>query len=576
MRHLPAIEVTIKDLFAKPKTTFIVPFFQREYDWDDEQCNELFEDLISFAFPNDRVEDFNSDGDYYFLGNIVTYLDENKADQIVDGQQRITSLLLLMRALYNELNDSLAVKLEIGKCIWHFGERSNLDFTSVKLKSLSVEDNDKGSLKRILASGTINKKTDDVYAQNYRLFQSAIRRFKEQHPSSFDLFASRLLDNVYVVKQVTESLGTALQLFLTINAKGKSLTKSDIFKAALHKHAYSQGGEPEQVRFNENWQRLTAQCEKIFTSGRDLSPTEFAFFLYIKKTQPNLSWRQFEKPYIANDFALLKAPQTLADVESLMNFFISVCDFHSLFSVSEALKRKLFILVNFRKDAVWFVLTHFFLENRREFKNIDTEKLTRYVDVTIATLIGFAAIGVRHNEISKRGCLNNIKFFIDGTSDNPNTFSESAIRHSINHYNELKMASNTRKPLLIWWTFRNEAQPLTLPKNLQVEHIFAKSLAENRILANSNSIELLGNLAFLESTLNNKAKNFGFDDKAKVYLGTGSQKVGKGTWNAELRHLAVTKTDFGESDILERNQQIADAIINLLKENNLLQSQETS
>lgn len=570
MKHLPATEVTIKDLFAKFNTTFIVPFFQREYTWSDEQCDELFEDLIAFAFPNERADDFNRDVDCYFLGNIVTYLDENKFDQIVDGQQRITSLLLLMRALYNELADSVAVKSEIGKCIWHFDERANLDFTSLKLQSTAIEDTAKHSLKRILVAGTISKKADDTYANNFRLFHGAIRHFKENHPSSLDLFATRLLDNVYVVKQVTESLETALQLFLTINAKGKSLTKSDIFKAALHKHAYAQGGEPEQVQFNKKWQRLVTQCEKIFASGRDLSPTEFAFFLYIKKTQPKLSWRQFEKPYLANDFALLKAPQTIADVEALMNFFASVCDFNSLFSMTETLKRKLFILVNFRKDAVWFVLTYFFLENRCGFKNIDIEKLTRYVDVTIATLIGLAAMGMRHNDISKHWCLNNVKSIVDGTTDTPNTFLESTIRHSINHYNEIKSALQTRKTLLIWWTFRNEAQPLTLPKNLQTEHIFAKSLAENRILNNPNNIELLGNFALLETPLNNKAKNFGFDDKAKIYLGTGSVKS-KGTWNAELRHLAETKTDFGESDILKRNQQMADEIINLLKENNLLQ-----
>lgn len=84
----------INDLFLGPKTSFIIPLYQRNYDWDEKNCKRLFDDLVTVKNKN-----LNS----HFFGSIVACR-TNMADEdwlIIDGQQRITTVSLLILALIN-------------------------------------------------------------------------------------------------------------------------------------------------------------------------------------------------------------------------------------------------------------------------------------------------------------------------------------------------------------------------------------------------------------------------------------------------------------------------------------------
>ena len=77
---------------------FVIPEYQRPYSWSDDEIITLFEDLWEFS-----IERTHSDGaKNYFLGCVVSY-EENGERQIIDGQQRITSLFLLLRAVFSML-----------------------------------------------------------------------------------------------------------------------------------------------------------------------------------------------------------------------------------------------------------------------------------------------------------------------------------------------------------------------------------------------------------------------------------------------------------------------------------------
>lgn len=90
-----SVEVLLGSGKAKP---FVIPEYQRSYAWTEEQAETLFEDLWEFTITSGGTERDDS----YFLGSIVAY--ENKGEQeIIDGQQRITSLFLLLRAIYTRL-----------------------------------------------------------------------------------------------------------------------------------------------------------------------------------------------------------------------------------------------------------------------------------------------------------------------------------------------------------------------------------------------------------------------------------------------------------------------------------------
>ena len=96
MSKLIIDQKAVKTLFSDKKADFLIPDYQRPYAWEDKECQTLWDDLFAFAFPDEDSEKFNSDEEY-FLGPIVTFKNDEGKVEIIDGQQRITSLFLLSK-----------------------------------------------------------------------------------------------------------------------------------------------------------------------------------------------------------------------------------------------------------------------------------------------------------------------------------------------------------------------------------------------------------------------------------------------------------------------------------------------
>ena len=118
MAELHVSKKTIGKLLSEMQgKRFIIPDFQRPYKWEKEKCETLWIDIINF-FENDP-EDTD-----YFLGTIVTSENEEKNPEVIDGQQRLTSFFLLLRAFYKKLesmkedDDVLGLKMQVGPCLW--------------------------------------------------------------------------------------------------------------------------------------------------------------------------------------------------------------------------------------------------------------------------------------------------------------------------------------------------------------------------------------------------------------------------------------------------------------------------
>ena len=98
----PSIDINkknVKDFLESGKDErFIIPEYQRPYAWGDEEVQTLFDDLVEYT--HEEIES------PYFLGTIVSYTNQDegeKLQEIIDGQQRITTLFLLLRAIYSKL-----------------------------------------------------------------------------------------------------------------------------------------------------------------------------------------------------------------------------------------------------------------------------------------------------------------------------------------------------------------------------------------------------------------------------------------------------------------------------------------
>ena len=100
MADLHVSKKSIRDLLnVMQGKKFIIPDFQRPYKWDVEKCETLWDDIENFTLTDAKT------GSDYFLGTIVSYVNEDGNQDIIDGQQRITSFFLLLRAFFRKLED---------------------------------------------------------------------------------------------------------------------------------------------------------------------------------------------------------------------------------------------------------------------------------------------------------------------------------------------------------------------------------------------------------------------------------------------------------------------------------------
>lgn len=86
MSKLNIDQQTIKELFSNKKSDFLIPDYQRPYAWDDVEYQTLWDDIFSFAFPDNDYTLFDSENDEYFLGPIVTFKNEDNKLEIIYGQ----------------------------------------------------------------------------------------------------------------------------------------------------------------------------------------------------------------------------------------------------------------------------------------------------------------------------------------------------------------------------------------------------------------------------------------------------------------------------------------------------------
>lgn len=137
MSKLNVDQKTIKDLFQDKKADFLIPDYQRPYAWGETECQTLWDDIFSFAIPDEGRVEFDSNSEY-FLGPIVTFRNTNFKMEVIDGQQRLTTLMLLLRAFYTKFGHmqdkaSVATKQNIEKCIWKTDEFGEPDMATLKI-----------------------------------------------------------------------------------------------------------------------------------------------------------------------------------------------------------------------------------------------------------------------------------------------------------------------------------------------------------------------------------------------------------------------------------------------------------
>lgn len=224
-------------LLKSNNATFNIPVYQRNYDWDAENCKQLFQDLETIV----------ATGKEHFIGSIV-YISIGVATEpyynIIDGQQRITSVMLFLKALHDSTDDERLKKMIQRGFLINYGID---DEPKVRLKQI---ESDRTVFERLIAQENFSEtsyseteKLSNVY-RNYEAFKEYIQQ------STFSM--NELYNAVYKLEIIDVCLTTEdpQEVFESMNSTGRSLTNADLLRNYL---LMDLDGKQQDLLYKKYW-----------------------------------------------------------------------------------------------------------------------------------------------------------------------------------------------------------------------------------------------------------------------------------------------------------------------------------
>ena len=161
---MKANEVRLTDFLSKTDTQFVIPIYQRNYDWKKNHCEQLINDILE-AGRNEKI---------HFIGSIVyvhdgVYSSGIKELVVIDGQQRITTITLLCIALYHFLREKNPTDMQANKILKQFIVNEFAE-ENQRLK-LKVSENNDSDLKALINDYHTDEEKNDgshIFTKNYQ------------------------------------------------------------------------------------------------------------------------------------------------------------------------------------------------------------------------------------------------------------------------------------------------------------------------------------------------------------------------------------------------------------------------
>lgn len=253
MREIRGDAKNLRSLLGGAK--FAVDYYQREYRWATKQVAELIDDLTEKFYDSYEVRHERRDVEHYghyFLGSIIIS-DKEGRKFIIDGQQRLTTLSLLLIHIYRLLEEDTQ-KSQIAELIFStkFGRRS-----------FNIDVEERAECMDALFRGT----TFDSSGQPESV-KNIVKRFQdvtELFPDDLDgnalpYFTDWLIENVHMVEITAYSDADAYTIFETMNDRGLSLTPTDMLKGYILANI----DEPERRNSaNQLWRKRVTELQAI-------------------------------------------------------------------------------------------------------------------------------------------------------------------------------------------------------------------------------------------------------------------------------------------------------------------------
>ncbi len=325
MAKIDSYEWYLKDTLKKG-LYHQIPIYQRPYQWTEENCEKLLDDLF-FNYENDRESD-------YFCGSLVLVKsDPNSKTEtydIVDGQQRLSTFILLAKVLATlydkDLNPTSRELLEKSLGDIDGEKRERLHFNAM---GLNAKDDFVYALEHFNDSqASKNKNNKNNYLKNAICLKNYL---KEKEIKDINDFIKWLYFKVVFIKTTCPNVSMALRIFSVLNARGLPLHAIDVFKVELLKKL---ANKKDQEEFVSRWSALHQKCSgneskfpKRKENKREKNATETLFSWYLTYLNLVTSKEKTDKRLVTWFKNLNKTPlEYFKGVEDFCNAYCEVLE----------------------------------------------------------------------------------------------------------------------------------------------------------------------------------------------------------------------------------------------------------
>lgn len=502
-------------LDAGKKQKFVIPEYQRPYAWREEEVQTLFDDLVEYT--QERIDS------PYFLGTIVSYTNGDKEQEIIDGQQRVTTLCLLLRALYTKIEKMDHTKernnfiSQIEPALWETDELSGeADKSKTLLESRVFESEYNDILNNILSTGIADEDAKDNYTRNYILLQNLIDQYAKDEPLTFYHLINNILNKAIVLPIKADSQDTALTIFSTLNDRGLPLSDADIFKAKIYNNIKD---NEARNTFIQRWQEVSAGAEYAEESIQKLF-YYYMFYLRAKANDKKTTTPGLRKYYSNNNFIRLYDSDLMDDLSSILNFWSVVNNKEEIegetWSSNFEILKVLDILTSYPNEFWKYPVITYYLC----YKDSDNfeDKFLFFLRKLFVNLCSRYIVTPTINAV-KQNILNLNSEIIN--SDEPK-FEFKAVDYNIIKAKLKNPHRNVVRMLLKLLAYDNDLQYELLPEKWEIEHILPRKWQDSYFPNSSEEevneiIEHLGNKIPFEKKLNIVASNGYFEKKKDLY-----------------------------------------------------------
>lgn len=537
---------------------FIIPDYQRPYKWDIEKCETLWKDIENFL----QIE--HQAGADYFLGTVVSFVNEDKNAEIIDGQQRITSFFLLLRAFYRKLEDMkededvTGLRNQIAPCIWDIDDVSQkvLDKTKTHIISEVATEDDNKTFHAILETGYTDEGKNDNYSVNYRFFKEQIDEYARTNPMQWKQLCIAILKKCIILPIECDKQETALTIFSTLNDRGLPLSDSDIFKAQIYKYLKTAS---ERQEFTNTWKELTSTCKEAYISIDDV----FRYYTHVlrAKAQDRSKEVGLRSFYSKDSYARLKESRLMEDIMSLADFWHTINSDDGWgkeapdYVIDEEAWKYLHCLVNYPNEFWRYATSVYYMRNRGEsFSTGFAPFLKRLTAFLFAKFIDAPTVNAIKDDIYQ-ACIS--------IQNDSTPMIEYEIEDNFKDRIESQASAKLTRGLLLLHAYQYPDQKTIKTWGFHIEHIFPFKWQNTNYNGWDEAdaqvyLNKLGNKIVFEKKLNIQAGNGYFGKKKLHYKESGIATV------IELSN--YPKNDWLKEDIEKREENIKDTLLKFFQQ----------